>query len=98
MNMNVRTEWHDPDWSGAHCLELGSLNEQEMRLFSLLISHRRRLPIYLGDAWRCDVCEHECTDIEEMADHIVGTHEPEPMNTADWEELLHEDPEADSLF
>ena len=90
--MNIHPEWLDGDCSGAHCLEFGSLDELELRFFSKLLSHRRRLPIYLGDTWRCDVCAHECPDIEEMANHILETHAPEPMNNEDWAELLCEDP------
>lgn len=103
--MAVYTGPHDWGCSETKCFELGSLSDRELSLFSTLINHRRPLPVCLGDIWRCDACEYECRDIAEMADHILQTHRPEPMNSEDWVELLGgdtssdgEDPAAYRLF
>ncbi len=80
---------------GAHCLELGALDPAELSVFATLIEQRRPLPIYLGDVWRCDVCLYECREIGPMADHIIAAHEPEPMNDADWQEMLADDRRSD---
>ena len=93
--MAVHTKLRKADCFAANCLEFGALNSQELHIFSTLIDHRLPLPIYLGDAWRCDVCVYECTDITAMEAHIIASHEPEPMNNADWEEMLRDDSEAD---
>ena len=81
--------------AGAHCLEFGALDPEELSVFATLIDQRRPLPIFLGDAWRCDACLYECADIAQMAEHIIATHEPEPMNNEDWEEMLREDRQAE---
>jgi len=93
--MAIRTESHDVGCSGTNCLECGALDPQELSVFSTLIKCRRPLPIYLGDTWRCDACQYECADVAEMENHIIEAHEPEPMNTEDWEELLDDDPATD---
>lgn len=80
---------------GAHCLELGALDPEELSVFATLIAQRRPLPIYLGDVWRCDVCLYECRDIGPMADHILAAHEPEPMNDADRQERWADDCRSD---
>jgi hypothetical protein len=94
MNMAVHTKSHNAGCPGANCLELGALNSQELHIFSTLIDHRLPLPIYLGDTWRCDVCIYESADITAMEAHIIASHEPEPMNNADWEEMLRDDSAA----
>jgi len=76
-------------------LEFGALSEQELSVFTTLIDRRRPLPIYLGDSWRCDACGVQCSDITEMADHILSAHEAEPFNDADLLELLEREMAAD---
>jgi hypothetical protein len=63
------------------------LSEAELTAFSLLIHHRRSLPLYFGDCWRCYLCTFECFDFFDMVDHLLQTHEPEPFNEADDAEL-----------
>jgi NAD-dependent dihydropyrimidine dehydrogenase PreA subunit len=65
----------------------GFLNEAELTAFSPLIHHRRSLPIYFGDCWRCYLCTYECFDFFDMVDHLLQAHEPEPLNEADEAEL-----------
>jgi NAD-dependent dihydropyrimidine dehydrogenase PreA subunit len=78
----------DPfDIGSEKTLPTGFLNEAELTAFSLLIHHRRSLPIYFGDCWRCYLCMFECFDFFDMVDHILGAHEPEPFNEADEAEL-----------
>ena len=89
--MAVHTTPNSLGDSGSKCLELGALDSHELTIFSVLIDQRRPLPIFLGDAWRCDVCTYETRDITAMENHIIAAHEPEPMNNADWQELLRED-------
>lgn len=93
--MAVHTKSRNAACPDANCLELGALSPQELHIFTTLIDHRLPLPIYLGDTWRCDVCIFETVDIAAMEAHIVASHEPEPMNNADWEELLRDDSAAD---
>ncbi len=93
--MAFHTESSPMGGSEAHCLELGALDAEELGVFTTLIAERRPLPIYLGDAWRCDACLYECGDIAQMAAHILATHEPEPMNNEDWQEMLRDDPQTD---
>lgn len=83
------------DFPAAGPLHLGSdrtvpagfLNEAELKAFSLLIHHRRSLPIYFGDCWRCFLCTFECFDFFDMVDHVLQVHEPEPVNEADEAEM-----------
>ena len=92
--MAVHTKPRNAGRTDGNCLELGALNSQELHIFSSLIDHRLPLPIYLGDAWRCDICIYESADITAMETHIMASHPPEPMNNADWEELLRDDSTA----
>ncbi len=95
--MAIHTESHDAGCSSVNRLELGALDPRELSVFSTLIGCRRPLPIYLGDVWRCDICQYECTDISRMKSHMIDAHEPEPMNSEDWEELLSQDLGTDRL-
>lgn len=63
------------------------LGEAELMGFSVLIHHRRSLPLYFGDCWRCFLCTFECFDFFDMVDHLLQLHEPEPFNEADEAEL-----------
>ena len=66
----------------------GFLGEAELVAFSVLIHHRRSLPLYFGDCWRCYLCTFTCFDFFDMVDHILKAHDPEPFNEADEAELL----------
>ncbi|MBN1507692.1 MAG: hypothetical protein JW955_12645 [Sedimentisphaerales bacterium] len=61
----------------------GHFDEAELMAFSTLIHHRRPLPIYFGDCWKCYLCTFECFDFFDMVDHILQTHDPEPFNEED---------------
>lgn len=65
----------------------GFLDEAELTAFSVLIQHRRSLPLYFGDCWRCYLCTYTCFDFFDMVDHILQSHGPEPFNEADEAEL-----------
>jgi hypothetical protein len=65
----------------------GFFDEAELMAFSLLIQHRRSLPLYFGDCWRCCVCTFECFDFFDMVDHMLQTHDAEPFNEEDTREL-----------
>jgi hypothetical protein len=86
--MVVYAETYDCDWSVQSPLELGYFNERELDAFSLLIQRRRSLPIYLGSDWRCAVCGLERGDLVEMANHVLQSHQPEPLNEEDLLEML----------
>lgn len=73
--------------TGHRTVPEGFLSHDELAAFSLLIEHRRSLPIFMGDCWRCYKCSVESADFSSMAEHIIRTHDPEPMNAADREEL-----------
>jgi NAD-dependent dihydropyrimidine dehydrogenase PreA subunit len=75
------------DVGSERTIPLGFLSEEELMAFSLLIDYRRSLPIYFGDCWRCYLCTFECFDFFEMVDHLLKTHDPEPLNEADEAEL-----------
>jgi hypothetical protein len=78
----------DPSPTGSdRTIALGFFDEAELMAFSLLIHYRRSLPLYFGDCWRCYLCDFECFDFFDMVDHILQTHEPEPLNEADEAEL-----------
>jgi hypothetical protein len=72
---------YDP--SCERTIHLGFLNADELALFSMLIRHRRSLPVYLGGYWRCYACLFECTDFAAMANHIMKTHQAAPFNDED---------------
>jgi hypothetical protein len=61
----------------------GFFNERELEIFFELIQHRRQLPVFHGDFWRCYDCVFESEDFEEMAIHIMRTHEPGSINVED---------------
>lgn len=61
----------------------GFFNEKELEIFFELIQHRRRLPVFHGDFWRCYDCSFESGSFEEMAVHIMKCHEPGPVNAED---------------
>ncbi len=96
--MAVHTTSNSLGDSGSKCLELGALDAEELTIFAELIDQRRPLPVFLGDAWRCDICTYESRDITAMEQHILAAHEPEPMNNADWEELLREEASSERLI
>jgi hypothetical protein len=64
-------------------IHLGFLNADELSLFSLLIQHRRPLPVYLGGFWRCYACLFESADFAAVAHHIMHAHGPAPYNEED---------------
>ena len=71
---------------------LSFLSEEELTAFSLLVDHRRSLPIFLGDCWRCYACRLETPDFMAMARHILDFHDPAPWNDedrAEWWGNLH---------
>lgn len=57
-------------------------------MLSRLIDHRRSLPVYLGDTWRCYACGFEHVNITAMTHHILGAHEAEPFNEEDIMEMM----------
>jgi hypothetical protein len=61
----------------------GFFNERELEIFSELIQHRRQLPIFHGDFWRCYDCVFESEGFKEMAVHIMKFHEPVSLKTED---------------
>jgi hypothetical protein len=70
---------YDPE----RVIPLGFLSEEELGLFSLLIRHRRALPVYLGGAWRCGACLFESSELSAMVGHAMKTHRPAPVNEED---------------
>ena len=81
--MVVYAETYDCDCAAERTLELGFFNEQELNAFSVMIQCRRSLPIYFGDGWRCQACGVERRDLVEMANHVLESHRPEPLNEED---------------
>ena len=65
----------------------GFFNERELEIFFELIQHRRQLPVFHGDFWRCYDCVFESGGFEEMAVHIMRSHEPGSINVEDKMEL-----------
>ncbi|MGA2324170.1 MAG: hypothetical protein ABSG22_10025 [Sedimentisphaerales bacterium] len=61
----------------------GFFNERELEIFFELIQHRRQLPVFHGDFWRCYDCVFESEDFEEMGVHIIKYHEPGSINVED---------------
>ena len=61
----------------------GFFNERELEIFFELIQHRRQLPVFHGDFWRCYDCGFESEDFEELANHIMKSHKPASLNTED---------------
>ena len=61
----------------------GFFNERELEIFFELIKHRRQLPVFHGDFWRCYDCSFESEGFEEMAVHIMESHEPTSINVED---------------
>jgi hypothetical protein len=61
----------------------GFFNERELEIFSELIQHRRHLPVFHGDFWRCYDCGYETGGLKEMAAHIMKSHEPISINVED---------------
>jgi hypothetical protein len=68
----------DPELEGI--IPSGYFTDAELAAFSQLIDGRRSLPVYFGDCWRCYRCAYECSDFFDMVDHIIGVHDPEPVN------------------
>jgi hypothetical protein len=64
-------------------IHLGFLNADELALFSMLIRHRRSLPVYFGGFWRCYACLFESADFATMANHIMKAHRAAPFNEED---------------
>ena len=77
----------DPTAQSERTVPEGFFDEAELTAFSLLIQHRRSLPLYFGDCWRCYSCTFECFDFFDMVDHILQAHDPEPLNEEDAREL-----------
>lgn len=69
--------------AGERTIQLGFHDEDELALFSLLIGHRRSLPVYLGGSWRCYACLFESADFARMAHHIMKAHGAAPFNEED---------------
>ncbi|MGD0553335.1 MAG: hypothetical protein ABSB25_11915 [Sedimentisphaerales bacterium] len=61
----------------------GFFNERELEIFFELIQHRRQLPVFHGDFWRCYDCVFESESFEEMAVHIMESHELTSINVED---------------
>jgi hypothetical protein len=61
----------------------GFFNERELEIFSELIQHRCRLPVFRGDFWRYYDCVFESEDFQEMAAHIMKAHEPMAQDVED---------------
>jgi hypothetical protein len=61
----------------------GFFNEKELEIFFELIHHRRQLPVFHGDFWRCYDCVFESEGFEEMAVHVMKSHEPTLINVED---------------
>ncbi len=61
----------------------GFFNERELEIFSELIQHRLQLPVFHGDFWRCYDCCFESEGFEEMAAHIIKSHEPGSISVKD---------------
>ncbi len=76
-----------PGLGSGRAIPHGFLDEAELMAFSVLIQHRRSLPLYFGDCWRCYLCTYTCLDFFDMVDHILQSHDPEPFNEADEAEL-----------
>ena len=61
----------------------GFFDERELEIFFELIQHRRQLPVFHGDFWRCYDCDYESEDFEKVAQHIMKAHQPISMNMKD---------------
>jgi hypothetical protein len=61
----------------------GFFDCRELEIFSELIFHRRQLPVFHGDFWRCYDCGFESEAFEEMAIHIMKDHGPTSINMED---------------
>ena len=61
----------------------GFFKEKELELFFKLIQHRRQLPVFHGDFWRCYDCDFESGGLDEMAVHIMESHKPTSINVED---------------
>lgn len=61
----------------------GFFNERELEIFFELIQHRRQLPVFHGDFWRCYDCCFESEGFEEVAVHIMKYHGPTSKNVED---------------
>jgi hypothetical protein len=70
-------------FSSERIVHPGFFNERELETFFELIQHRRQLPVFHGDFWRCYDCVFESEGFEEMAAHIMKSHEPTLINVED---------------
>jgi hypothetical protein len=61
----------------------GFFNERDLEIFFELIRHRRQLPVFHGDFWRCYDCSFESRGFKEMAVHIMRYHEPMSISVED---------------
>ena len=62
---------------------LVSLMKGKLEIFFELIKHRRQLPVFHGDFWRCCDCGFDSEDFEELANHIMKSHKPASLKTED---------------
>jgi hypothetical protein len=65
----------------------GFFAEVELMAFSLLIHHRRSLPVYLGNCWRCYLCDFESEELIDIVEHLLQDHDPERTEEASHLEL-----------
>lgn len=67
----------------------GFFNKKELAIFFELIRQRRSLPVFHGDIWRCFNCGFWAYDFEQMAIHILESHDPAPF--VDEEDAIEHD-------
>lgn len=81
--MNYMTQTLLEPYERECIAEIGYFDEQELAIFNRLIRHRRSLPVYLGNFWRCYDCLFESESFETVAEHIIRVHPPAPIDDDD---------------
>ena len=56
----------------------GFFDEKELAIFFELIQQRRPLPVFHGDMWRCSICDFWSNDFEQVATHLLESHQAAP--------------------
>ena len=56
----------------------GFFDEKELAIFFELIQQRRPLPVFHRDMWRCFSCDFCSERFEQIAMHLLESHEPAP--------------------
>jgi hypothetical protein len=70
----------------------GFFDEKELAIFFELIQQRRPLPVFHGDMWRCSICDFWSNDFEQVATHLLESHEPAPyVDEEDEEDVVEQD-------